>query len=121
MASTNEKHLDTFKTIPDFSSFRGRFELVTVPYLLRPALEVQIYQKDVTVLAKTKKIAPHSVKLLCVWAVMTRYKQPDPEYYESQKSRLADVGAAAHHARLVQPPVWRCAQALWCLTPRRAG
>ncbi len=83
MASSNEKHLDTFKTIPDFSSFRGRFELVTVPYLLRPGLEVQIYQKDVAVLAKTKKIAPHSVKLLCVWAVMTRYKQPDPEYYES--------------------------------------
>lgn len=83
LASSNEKHLDTFKTIPDFSSFRGRFELVTVPYLLRPGMEVKIYEKDIAVLAKTKKISPYALKLLCVWAVMTRYKQPDPEYYES--------------------------------------
>lgn len=83
LASTNEKHLDTFKTIPDFSSFRGRFELVTVPYLLRPSQEVQIYEKDVQALTKIKKITPHSVKLLCTWAVMTRYKQPDPETYEN--------------------------------------
>lgn len=83
LASTNEKHLDTFKTIPDFSSFRGRFELVTVPYLLRPAQEVQIYEKDIQALSKIKTITPHALELLCVWAVMTRYKQPDPETYES--------------------------------------
>ena len=83
LATTNEKHLDSFKTIPDFSSFRGRFELVTVPYLLRPSQEMQIYSRDVEALAKSKKFAPHSVKLLCLWAVMTRYKQPDPEYYDA--------------------------------------
>lgn len=84
MATTNEKHLDTFKTIPDFSSFRGRFELVTVPYLLRPSLETKIYERDIQALAKSKPVAPHALHLLCVWAVMTRYKQPDPEYYDSQ-------------------------------------
>jgi len=83
-ATTNEKHLDTFKTIPDFSSFRGRFEFVTVPYLLRPSQEIGIYTRDVAVLAKTKRVCPHAVRLLATWAVMTRYKQPDPEYYESQ-------------------------------------
>jgi predicted Ser/Thr protein kinase len=83
MASSNEKHLDAFKQIPDFSSFRGRFELVTVPYLLRPSLEKEIYKSDVTALAKAKKIAPHTVELLCTWAVMTRLKQPDPEYFDS--------------------------------------
>jgi len=30
-ATTNEKHLDSFKTLPDFASFKSRFELVTVP------------------------------------------------------------------------------------------
>lgn len=84
LATTNEKHLDTFKTIPDFSSFRGRFELVTVPYLLRPSQEVKIYERDAIALAKSKTLAPHAIELLCVWSVMTRYKQPDPEYYDSQ-------------------------------------
>jgi serine protein kinase len=88
MASTNEKHLDTFKTIPDFSSFRGRFELVTVPYLLTPSREMEIYANDVEVLNKTKKIMPHSVKLLCTWACMTRLKQPDPEQYDSTQRAL---------------------------------
>lgn len=84
VATTNEKHLDAFKTIPDFSSFRGRIELVTVPYLLRPSQEAQVYAKDIESLAKTKKIAPHALEMLCIWAVMTRYKQPDPEYYDNQ-------------------------------------
>ena len=83
-ATTNEKHLDTFKTIPDFSSFRGRFELVTVPYLLRPSQEAKVYRKEIDALAKNKKIAPHSLEMLCLWSVMTRYKQPDPEYYDNQ-------------------------------------
>lgn len=88
VATTNEKHLDTFKTIPDFSSFRGRFELVTVPYLLKPSQEEKIYARDVHALAKSRRVTPHSVELLCVWAVMTRYKQPDPEYYDSTQRGL---------------------------------
>ena len=83
MATTNEKHLDAFKTLPDFSSFRGRFDLVTVPYLLRPSLEEHIYDHDVLAIKKNRRVVPHAVELLCVWAVMTRFKQPDPEHYDS--------------------------------------
>lgn len=79
--TTNEKHLDSFKTIPDFSSFKGRMELVTVPYLLLPKLEAEIYSPDVKVISRSKKIAPHAIESLCYWAVMTRLKQPDPEQY----------------------------------------
>jgi serine protein kinase len=86
--TTNEKHLDAFKTLPDFSSFRSRFELVTVPYLLEPKREVSIYEPDVRALGKNKVIAPHSVYCLCLWAAMTRLKQPDPEYYESKHRAL---------------------------------
>jgi len=39
--TTNEQHLDAFKSIPDFSSFRSRFELLTTPYLLKPKLEMK--------------------------------------------------------------------------------
>lgn len=86
--TTNEKHLDAFKTIPDFSSFRSRFELVTVPYLLEPSKEVQIYAADAKAWSKTKKICPHTVESLCLWAVMTRLKQPDPEQYPAKHRNL---------------------------------
>jgi predicted Ser/Thr protein kinase len=114
MATTNEKHLDTFKTIPDFSSFRGRFELVTVPYLLCPSLEAKIYERDVTAIRKFKTVAPHAVEMLCVWAVMTRYKQPDPEYYDSPHrgliARLDPRSKARLYERETLRPTFKAAE-----------
>lgn len=86
--TTNDKHLDAFKGIPDFSSFRGRFELIAAPYLLRPSQEAQIYAADIKAIGKIKKVCPHTVDLLCLWSVMTRLKQPDPDYYESEHRTL---------------------------------
>ena len=83
-ATTNEKHLDAFKTMPDFASFRSRFELITAPYLLRSESESRIYEADVRILKATKPIAPHTVFLLSLWAILTRLKQPDPEQYDSK-------------------------------------
>ena len=83
-ATTNEKHLDAFKTIPDFASFKSRFELITAPYLLKPTQETQIYQNDIKAISKMKGVCPHTLELLCLWAVMTRLKQPNPEYYDSK-------------------------------------
>jgi serine protein kinase len=82
-ATANEKHLDAFKTLPDFSSFRGRFELVTVPYLLKISEETQIYRRDEQAISKSKKIAPHTIEMLCAWAVLTRLKHPDSDFYAS--------------------------------------
>ncbi len=39
IASANEKHLGAFKELPDFASFKGRIELVRVPYLRRYKLD----------------------------------------------------------------------------------
>ena len=83
-ATANEKHLDAFKTLPDFSSFRGRFELITVPYLLRISDEARIYARDEQSIRKTKKVCPHAVEALCLWAVLTRLKHPDPDAYPSE-------------------------------------
>ena len=92
-ATTNEKHLDGFKTVADFASFRSRFDLVTAPYLLQVSQEEQIYEKDVTALNHLKKIAPHSVHLLSLWAVLTRLKQPNPESYPGKhRSLIARLG-----------------------------
>jgi predicted Ser/Thr protein kinase len=84
IASTNEKHLDAFKQLPDFSSFKGRMEFVTVPYLLEVNEEQKIYRKDIDSLIKNIDIAPHAISTLCTWAIMTRLKQPDTEHYPKE-------------------------------------
>jgi serine protein kinase len=96
--TTNEKHLDAFKTIPDFSSFRSRFHLITVPYLLRPSEEIKIYERDLDAIRRGKAVCPHALELLCNWAVMTRYKQPDPEHYPPQYRQL--VGKVEPHSKV---------------------
>ena len=98
MATANEKHLDGFKTLPDFSSFRGRFDLVTVPYLLKVSDESRIYDRDISAIRKSKDIAPHTLEVLCLWAIMTRLKHPDPEAYDAPQrgivNRLDPFGKA---------------------------
>ncbi|MFK7873774.1 MAG: hypothetical protein AB8C84_11530 [Oligoflexales bacterium] len=84
MATTNEKHLDAFKTSPDFASFKGRFELITVPYLLDPEKEENIYSQDILNIERSQKITPHTLELLCLWSVMTRIKQPELDLYPKE-------------------------------------
>src|SRR5512141_1041782 len=59
IASSNEKHLGAFKELPDFASFKGRIELVRVPYLRRYKLEQQIYDAQITPTTVGKHVAPH--------------------------------------------------------------
>ena len=93
MATSNEKHLDAFKTIPDFPSFRGRFELITVPYLLKVSEEQEIYRRDITAISKTKTVAPHTLRLLSLWAVLTRLRAPNLENYpEKFRPLIARLG-----------------------------
>lgn len=88
MASANEKHLDAFKASPDWPSFKGRFELVRVPYLLSSQLEAKIYQEDVKTISKNRPIGPHGLELLAKWAVLTRLRPPDPEFFEFNARNL---------------------------------
>ena len=87
-ATSNEKHLDAFKANPDFASFRSRMDLITAPYLLKVDQELSIYSSDIRAMSHTKPIAPHAIRLLCLWAIMTRLKQPDPEYYKGKHRSL---------------------------------
>ncbi len=92
IATSNEKHLDAFKQMPDFSSFKGRMELVAVPYLLKIQDEMAIYKKDIEVLKKSVKIGPYALQMLATWAVMTRLKQPDGEIYDREhRSSIAKL------------------------------
>lgn len=83
IASSNEKQLEAFKEYPDWNSFKGRIELVTVPYLRCFSDEIEIYDRKVTPATIEKPLAPHVVEAAALWAVLTRLKWPDPERYDA--------------------------------------
>jgi predicted Ser/Thr protein kinase len=107
IGSTNDAQLEAFKQYPDFASFKGRLEVVRVPYLRRVSEEVLIYQDQVPASAQTRHLAPHTLALAARWAVLTRLRRPEPSGETSQelgaaiasltpqeKAELYDRGAA---------------------------
>jgi predicted Ser/Thr protein kinase len=93
IGSSNESHLAVFKEIPEFQSFKGRIELVRVPYILDYTIEQRIYDEQVeeTHLSLSgKHVAPHTSHVAALWAVLTRMRKPLPEKYSKA---LADLVA----------------------------
>lgn len=74
MATTDDKHMEAFHATAEFHFFKGRFEEIIVPYLLRPSQEKEIYAKDLSALKKEIDVAPHTLDLLVLWAIMSRMK-----------------------------------------------
>jgi predicted Ser/Thr protein kinase len=110
IGSTNEMLLDAFKEYADFASFKGRLELVRVPYLRRPSQELLIYQDQVPEQGLGRHLAPHTLELAAFWAVLTRLRKPSPpdnatdELKEAlstitplDKALLYDLGEAPSH------------------------
>lgn len=79
-ASGNELHLAAFREHHEFESFRGRLELIPVPYLLRYPDEQRIYDAQVAPQVGDH-VAPHATELAAQFAVLTRLRRPDPERY----------------------------------------
>ncbi|MGO8969195.1 MAG: PrkA family serine protein kinase [Myxococcaceae bacterium] len=90
LASSNEKHLTAFKELPDFASFKGRIELVRVPYLRRWKVEQEVYDAQVTPVTVGKHIAPHATAVAAMWAVLTRLKKPVVEHYPEGVREVID-------------------------------
>jgi hypothetical protein len=68
MASSNELHLNAFKEHPDYHSFRGRIQLVRVPYLRDYRQEQRIYETQIGAHARVH-VAPHAMYVAALWAV----------------------------------------------------
>jgi predicted Ser/Thr protein kinase len=90
IGSSNESHLAVFKEVPEFQSFKGRLELIRVPYLLDFETEQRIYSEQISDAGVGKHIAPHTAKVAALWAVLTRMRKPLPEKYPKG---LADLVA----------------------------
>jgi serine protein kinase len=77
--TTNDNYVQAFAKAPDFSSFKGRMELVRVPYIRDYRVEQQIYDIQVTSTVVGRHVAPHATLVASLWAVLTRMRKCDPE------------------------------------------
>ena len=89
IASSNEKHLSAFKEISDFASFKGRIELVQVPYLREAREEERVYRHQLEG-AVGKHVAPHATAVAAQWAVLTRLKKPVGDRYKPDLRKLVE-------------------------------
>lgn len=89
LASSNETHLRAFKEYADFASFKGRMDLVRMPYLRSYLTEQRIYDEHLAMggMKETHgglELVPHATFVLALWAVLTRLKRPRPESYSAR-------------------------------------
>ena len=89
IGTSNEIHLAAFKQHPDFNSFKGRFNFVTVPYLLDVRDEEKIYKDQVDGLRERSLFSPHTLNALCLFAVMSRLRACQTKNYNDKK--LANI------------------------------
>ncbi len=74
---TNEPEYKKLQSNEFMEALRDRTVKIDVPYVTRLADEIQIYQKDYnTRKVRGKKIAPHTLEVAAMWAVLTRLEEP---------------------------------------------
>lgn len=102
LGTSNEIHLAAFKEIAEFQSFRGRLELIRVPYLLDFTQEQRLYEEKLGEAAAGRHVAPHCAYVAALWAVLTRMRRPQPEAFpkpvQSLVSRLTPLEKAELYA-----------------------
>lgn len=109
LGSVNDKYLDAFKQTPDFMSFKGRMELVRVPYLLDYHAEQAIYDSQLALARAPRPFCPHVVEMAALWLVLTRLARPDGDGLSEEVAplmeRLSPLEKALAYAD-TQAPAW---------------
>ncbi len=100
VATANETYLEAFKQQPDWSSYKGRFELVRMPYLLDYTAEQGIYDDLLATLELPRPVAPHTTFAVALWAVLTRLHQPNPDRYPQSIREVIAAMSPLQKARL---------------------
>jgi serine protein kinase len=106
--SANDIYLEAFKQSPDYPSFKARFDLIRMPYLRDYLIEQQIYQEQVVQTEVGKPLAPHTLYVAALWAVLTRLQRPDPDKYPAAVRVIVRDLSPLQKARLYalgEPPV----------------
>ena len=102
IGSSNELQLDAFKEYPDFSSFKGRIELVKVPYLLKVSQEREIYEPLLPSIAGDKPVTPHTAWCIALWAVLTRLKKPHHDRFTAELVQVIEKLTPVDKMRLYE-------------------
>ncbi|MHC4958806.1 MAG: PrkA family serine protein kinase [Planctomycetota bacterium] len=72
---TNEPEYKKLMSNELMEAFRDRTVKIDVPYNLRLSNEIQIYEKDFNSRSVSKHIAPHTLEVAAMWAILTRLKE----------------------------------------------
>ncbi|MFH2007631.1 MAG: serine protein kinase PrkA [bacterium] len=106
IGSSNDLHLQAFREMPDFPSFKGRIELVRVGYLLDQQAEAEIYTGQLA--SHDVHVAPHAIEVAALWAVLTRLQKPTstghPDLIRTPIDRLSVLDKALLYSPGTLPP-----------------
>ncbi len=74
---TNEPEYRKLQNNEYMEALRDRTIKIDVPYITRASQEIKIYEKDFTnAKIKGKHIAPHTIEMAAMWAILTRLEEP---------------------------------------------
>jgi serine protein kinase len=91
LGHTNEPEFRRLQNNEYMEALRDRTIKVDVPYITRPSQEALIYTKDFNSNRVTAHIAPHTVEIAALWAVLTRLEEPtNHKLSVLQKAKLYD-------------------------------
>jgi serine protein kinase len=77
LGHTNEPEYRRLQNNEFMEALRDRTVKIDIPYVTRLKDEIKIYEKDFnTERVKGKHIAPHTIEIAAMWAVLTRLVQP---------------------------------------------
>jgi len=77
LGHTNEPEYKRLQNNEFMEALRDRTVKIDIPYVTRLSDEIRIYEKDFnTDRVKGKHIAPHTIEIAAMWAVLTRLEQP---------------------------------------------
>ena len=91
LGHTNEPEYRKLQSNEFMEALRDRTIKIDVPYITKWHEEARIYQKDFTAERVRKHIAPHTLEMAAMWAVLTRLEAPKKHNLSVvQKMKLYD-------------------------------
>src|SRR5271170_6998754 len=92
LGHTNEAEYKKLLNNEFMEALRDRTIKVDIPYITRLTEEIKIYEKDFNMVKiKTKHVAPHTLEVAAMWAVLTRLEDPKKHNLSlMQKMKLYD-------------------------------
>lgn len=87
IGSANDVHLSAFREHHEFPSFRGRLEMLRVPYLRSVLQEQAIYDEQIVTTLRCP-VAPYATRVAAEFAILTRLLEPDAAGLETDVAGL---------------------------------